>query len=448
MDNIQTFDFADRRRPLTFAEAIRAHAMMQKPTKDFIAAHRRTDSKRTERALDWPELAELWEGLMAPMDEDDCATIMPMCVAFTIPSQFVTVVRRAAGTAAAFAYCEIVKALHGVDLTDDLEVRHAMDRAWKEFDKRAREANDVKEGYGCDDSQSWLTLRDIGPHPDVRAKMIAIAQLAGRMYRDFDYHRRTTKNKDPEEVVGARMGGSIDRTLATELALLGDADTEDVQAMKILSNRQYTTDMEGVESQSRGPLVLAVDESGSMHDGDIGWRIAGGNRKWGGRNTFAKACCVALTRIAWDENRAVRCVHFGNSTEVQEVPKDDHRAMFEMARSFLSGGTSIGSALERGRIEVGDLEANGHKGADVVLITDGCDDDASYHNREIDIMDEQGVNLWTVAIGPSIAASHPIRKRAQRYTHAHDRDLGDHDTASQLAQGLNEAAMGNGTDLN
>jgi len=442
-DNIRTFGRMQT-APLTFAQALKFHPMILPVTQEFMAAK----DPNTKLAVDCVVLRDLWDGLCGTADLDDDTTCIAQCVQMTIPMEHVTVIRRASGVTAAFAYCEIAKQLKSVrKLRDDFEVREAMVRAWKEFEQRRQEANQVQEGFGCDDSQSWLTLRDIGKEPDsetFKAKMLAIALLAGRMMEHFGYQKKEHPNRDPEEVSGATVGAEIDRILPTELALLADDDMQDAQAMKILQGRAPILEMEGKESKSRGPLVLAVDESGSMHDGDNSWGgRASGTAAFSGRNTWAKACCVALTRIAWSENRPVVCVHFGNGTEVQDIPKDDTRALFEMARSFLSGGTSFGAALGRSQVSVGDLEANGFKGADIVLITDGEDGDHAAHTREIDRMDQRGIKLWTVAIGQDIGANNPVRQRAERYTFAHDRDLKSHKTAVHLAEGLDKAAMGN-----
>lgn len=443
MDNIRTFDYARRRKPLTISQAINAHNMMKEPTKVFLK------HVGKQRVLDCDEVAEVWGGLMNTVELDDAKTCMALAVDFTMPIRYAGIIRRSAGVTAAFAYCEILKQLTTLsrkELSDDYVVRQAMKKAWAEFENRANEANQVAEGFGCDSSQSWLTLREIGKSPDsqkLRDKMLAIAKLAGRMYESFGYQKKTMPNEDPEEVVGATIGPDLERVMSSELALLADGELEDMQAMKILEGKATMTQMKGVEEKSRGPLVLAIDESGSMHDGDLGDYIWSGASKWNGRNTWAKACAVALTRIAWSENRPVRAVHFGNGTEVQEVPKDDTRALFEMARSFLSGGTSFGSAIKRARAVVGDLDADGFKGADIMLITDGEDSDYDFHNREIDHMDRAGIRLWTVAIGMQIDEEAPVRKRAERYTYAADRDLGSRKAAVRLAEGLDKAALGN-----
>lgn len=444
--NLRTFDYYGQGRKLpTFAQALNWNGMMKEPTKAFLDAL----EPKVGPAMKSQYLPEVWGGLMGLIDIDDEVTVMPSSIDLTMPVEYAAIVRKGGGITAAFAYCEILKELARLspqDIGDDLEVQIAMRRAWKEFENRVREANVIQEGYGCDASQSWLTLRDIGAFPksdSLKKKMIAIAKLAGRMYKSFSYQRKQTPNDNPEEVVGSTSGPQIDRVLSSELALLADSDTEDVAAMKILEHRAPITEMKGNESTCRGPLVILIDESGSMHDGDENWGIQGGHAKWNGRNTWAKACAVALVRIAWAENRRVIAIHFGSGTQVQDIPKDNMRALFEMARSFVSGGTAFGPALKRGRALVMDLEAEGHKGADIMLITDGEESDYVSHNREIDHMDREGVRLWTIAIGMDISSKAPVRTRAEKYTYAPDRMLKHQEAAIQLAAGFDKAAMGN-----
>lgn len=272
---------------------------------------------------------------------------------------------------------------------------------------------------------------------------MAIARYAGRMYSEMQYVGKPVATEDPQTTVGAEMGGQIDRTLSSELAMLasGDDDIEAATLLKVVTNRQAIRDMEGESVKSRGPLVIALDESGSMHDAVYGGKLTAG------RNTFAKACAVALTRIAWAEERAVRVVHFSASIVTQDVPKDDQTAMFEMTRSFLSGGTHIGAALRESNHQVGVFESEGIEGADVVLITDGVDHDYTVHDRAIDEMDANGVRLWTVSIGEDIPDTSALRARAELYITAVDNDLANENTASALAVGLSGAALSNG-DLN
>lgn len=427
-------------RSLTLGEAVEAHPMVDDVISKFLPKH--------GSHVPQPVLVELWDSLRGSVSENS-STVIPRCIDWTMPEEYAVVIRRSAGVTTAFAFCELVKALVRVrDFQDDFEVRKALIEGWKEFEKRRQEANQVQEGFGCDNAQSWLTLRDIledrSNDKEIVHKMLAIAELAGRLYTSFSYQHKDQPNSNPEEAVGARQGGDINRILPTELALLGDDDLGDLQAMKVVQRKATELKMQGVEAKTRGPMVVLLDESGSMHDG--GMYGDPGKKPFAGRNTWAKACAVALTRIAWQENRAVVAVHFAYGTEVQSVPKDDYRAMFEMARSFLSGGTCFSAALRTGLQQVGDLEAQGLSGADILMITDGVEHDYAAQNKVIDQMEAQGVRLWTVTIGESADEDHPIRKRAERYTHATDAQLKDPNTSVPLAEGLNRAAMGNPPD--
>jgi hypothetical protein len=433
--NIRTF----QRQRFSFAEALEFHQQVVEVCKQVM----KTRFAKLKTPNQSAHLVELWEALQGIPDITGCQTKIPQCVDATIPPEYVPVIRGLGGVVAAFAFCELAKALTRVnDLDDDFEIRMAFVEGWAEFEQRRQQANLIQEGMGCDKSQSWLTLRDIedkSGHGGLLKQILAISNLAGRMYEKFGYQRKDHPNDDPEEVKGAKLGGDIDRVLPTELAMLGDEELADMQAMKLLTDNAPVLEMEGRESKCRGPLVLCIDESGSMSDSHAA-------PAYHGRNTWAKAAAVALTRIAWQENRPVKVCHFGSGSEAQDVPKDDHRALFEMARSFLSGGTCFSVAFKRGRQLVGDLEAEGFKGADIVMITDGEDDDYDDYDKQIDEMHASGIKLWTVAIGEDIDRENPVRKRCERYTFAADSKLGNPNAASDLAQGLNQAAMGNEPD--
>ena len=96
--------------------------------------------------------------------------------------------------------------------------------------------------------------------------------------------------------------------------------------------------------------------------------------------------------------------------------------------------------------EVADLGKKGFKGADIVLLTDGEEPDYNSHDLMLDKMDVDGVDLWTIAIGQPFRKEAPTRKRAKKYVEAKDSMLGDDSTATELTDGLQEAAMDNDPD--
>lgn len=80
----------------------------------------------------------------------------------------------------------------------------------------------------------------------------------------------------------------------------------------------------------------------------------------------------------------------------------------------MSGGTDIAKALWRAIDQVGDLEKNGHKGADIILITDGEDPQEDKITKALDECARKGIRLWTILIEIDPGDKHPIVWRAEK----------------------------------
>lgn len=422
-----------RDRALTYEEAQGQHETVVTAIQEFTRGNQQREQY----------CEQLWMSLVDLLPEEDKGAIAD-CVDVTIPAEFIPLMRRIDSIMATFAFDLILgEIVNSPDFEDDLALRPLFKEAWRKFNKRRLEANQVEEGFGCDQSASWHTLRDIhnvdDSEGDWKKRILEIAKLAGKMFDQFSYTPKKVKSDDPMEVEGVTTGKDLERLLPHELALMSDEKFTDMQTMKVLKGDAQQRKMKGVRTTGRGPMVLLIDESGSMHDFGGYW---GGSGKRG-RNTWAKACAIALTRVAWSEGREVRAVHFGHGAVCQDLPRDDMHALFEMARSFMSGGTSFTLAMEAGMREVDDLDKKGFKGADIVLLTDGEEHNYNPHNRMLDKMDATGIDLWTVAIGQPFGLDAPTRKRAKKYVEAQDSMLGDDATATELTDGLQEAAMDN-----
>lgn len=298
----------------------------------------------------------------------------------TMPLHATPLVRSMSGVAAAF----VMRA--SADLyAPHVDPMKAAREVWRAFDERHKMANNVEEGYGCDRTASWELAREVAGSVDSR-KVQAIAQLAGRMYKAMQGVRKDPTN-DPHEVTGVKLGDELERLVGEEIAALSTPGLDDIAAIRILEKRALQFKLKGKMTKSRGPLVICIDESGSMHDDG-----------YAGRNTWAKACAVAMTRVAHEGGRMVKIVHFGSSTVVHRCAPDDARAVLDMSRHFLSGGTDIARALYVAAQEVGNLAQEGFVGADIVMITDGEDNSHPQQEKILSLVQGQGVRLWTVAI--------------------------------------------------
>tara|TARA_Y100000310_G_scaffold262577_1_gene272279 strand:- start:1768 stop:3288 length:1521 start_codon:yes stop_codon:yes gene_type:complete len=117
--------------------------------------------------------------------------------------------------------------------------------------------------------------------------------------------------------------------------------------------------MHGIEEIHRGPLVIAVDTSGSMHGREM---------------VVSKALTVAACKMARKDKRPVRVVLFSYDTETFDSPEDynsDDYIQFldSVASRFSGGGTNFDEALTE-CLPAFERDER-YEDADLIFITDG-----------------------------------------------------------------------------
>lgn len=118
---------------------------------------------------------------------------------------------------------------------------------------------------------------------------------------------------------------------------------------------QYET--RGVEPQNRGPIVICVDESGSMS---------------GQPEAEAKALSLAMLWIARHQRRDCVCIGFGSDSEpLREFRFPNGRSTPEQLSdwigNFLNGGTDFEKPLGAALKHVDAMQRRG----DIIFVTDG-----------------------------------------------------------------------------
>lgn len=138
-----------------------------------------------------------------------------------------------------------------------------------------------------------------------------------------------------DDMVGVEMAGDVDRLVTDELAFLGDEDLEMETLRRIVENQAMCLEYEGVEQLAKGPVVVVVDESGSM-SGD---RIAN-----------AKALALSLAWIAKHQKRWCALVGFSGGTEgvlcVLKPGKWNETELMNWLDHFYAGGTTLDVPLD------------------------------------------------------------------------------------------------------
>src|SRR3972149_4390265 len=123
--------------------------------------------------------------------------------------------------------------------------------------------------------------------------------------------------------------------------------------------------MKGRETVGRGPIILLIDNSGSMGAGEGGIT----------REMWAKAMGLAMAEIALRDKRAIDFINFSSRTEMSKhvvshaLPPDERiRALIAVAEEYYGGGTDFEAPLDEAFT---DVETAQFKKADVILVTDG-----------------------------------------------------------------------------
>jgi uncharacterized protein with von Willebrand factor type A (vWA) domain len=342
----------------------------------------------------------VWRGVVSTGGAD----LIGVAVADTTPTEYAALLATD-DIAAAFATAAVVEAFTQTDAhgspdlpTTPHQSRQLAYEGWASFRELADQAGHLEHGTGADMSAAWPVFKEFTKKDIDQDKIRRIAELAGRMFALLKGQKAKRAPRVPEEVTGVELGGEFGSLLPHEYARLGHEATKRELMARVARRQAQQLRREGKEKKGRGPLVLALDESGSMEGGD--------------REIWAKAVATALTRIAWEDKRPVRIVHFSTATKVHKLDPGDHAGLLKAQNLFLDGGTDIGVALDVAADEVDDMAKAGVPGADVVLISDGGDAGARV-NWALDKLDRHQTRLWSIAI--QVPMHGALKERAAEY---------------------------------
>ncbi|RMG20192.1 MAG: VWA domain-containing protein [Methanobacteriota archaeon] len=173
-----------------------------------------------------------------------------------------------------------------------------------------------------------------------------------------------------EEIVSVHESNDINNLLPMELGLLDKQTLQTLFFYKFAERKLLTYDFIGYESfqsefeveeeqetekeDEKGPIIICVDTSGSMH---------------GIPERIAKTLCFAILRVALLQNR--KCYLISFSTDIKTIELTDFEKNLSALIEFLShsfhGGTDATPALEE---SLRMLETEDYKKADVLMISD------------------------------------------------------------------------------
>jgi uncharacterized protein with von Willebrand factor type A (vWA) domain len=239
-------------------------------------------------------------------------------------------------------------------------------------------------GNGKVDSRLRLEL---GHRLSKSKKLRLLARLVGAFKEVAFEARRKKVSRSPQTLHDVAMGRDLDHLLPAELLGLRPGPLHREFRRRYAENQLLHYALEG--PKSKGPMVVCVDGSSSMH---------------GSSEIWAKAVALTLVELARRQRRRCWGIIFSGGPECHEVELAAPRAtslapqaVFEFAEHFPGGGTSFTEPLERALQRLTD---RAYRRGDIVFITDG---EAHVPPELVTRVDEarrrQGFKVRSVGIG-------------------------------------------------
>jgi uncharacterized protein with von Willebrand factor type A (vWA) domain len=157
-----------------------------------------------------------------------------------------------------------------------------------------------------------------------------ICEMAGRFRRLAQSRQRMKTSHGVDEVAGVELGGDLGKLLPVELARIAMPELE-LDTLRRLAERQCMQRfVRGAEPVGRGPVLVAVDESGSM---------------MGDKAHTAKALALAVAWVARRQRRWCALIAYSGGSGERLLPlppgRWDELALCEWLSAFIGKGSSI-----------------------------------------------------------------------------------------------------------
>ncbi|HHO53566.1 MAG TPA: VWA domain-containing protein [Deltaproteobacteria bacterium] len=276
------------------------------------------------------------------------------------------------------------------------EVSEAAAMGAIETDRVARHLERFLPGVGWSTAPGQLQLsllERLDQLTSLLEQLEALNELADALGRLEDASDRQGRSEGGrEEVVGVRLGGEVATALPGELALLGDAETEDLFYQRLMDRRLVSLELTGTgdegqaQGERRGPVIACIDTSASME---------------GDPELAAKALVLAVCRKAIPRGRPVHLILFGGPGERSEIRLRRGLGGLEGMLAFLERSFHSGTDFDGPLLRAMDLlEESELELADVLVVTDGlCRAGADVVERVAEVRERTGVRVWSVVLG-------------------------------------------------
>ena len=219
-------------------------------------------------------------------------------------------------------------------LDREMATLQAVGRALAEAGKEVTELREATEalgmGPGEPGSNDPKAVAALFKKVRNNAALKRICELAGRFRRVARSKQRQKVSHGLDDVVGVEPGGDIGRLLPVELAKLALPELELDALRRIVEREALCREHHATEPVGKGPVIVCVDESGSME---------------GPKAHTAKALALALAWIARRQRRWCALVAYSGESGERLLPLPPGRwneeALADWLSDFIGGGSDL-----------------------------------------------------------------------------------------------------------
>ena len=222
----------------------------------------------------------------------------------------------------------------GDALGDEMATLRAVGRAVAEAGKEVGELNEATAalgmGPGSPGSNDPRAVAELFKRVRSDPALRRICELAGRFRRVAQSKQRMKATHGLDDVVGVEPGGDVGRLLPAELAKLMIPELELDTLRRIAEREALCREHHAVEPVGKGPVIICLDESGSMS---------------GTKIDTAKALALALAWVARQQRRWCALVAYSGDSGERLLPlppgRWDESRLAEWLSAFIGHGSDI-----------------------------------------------------------------------------------------------------------
>ena len=331
------------------------------------------------------------------------------------------------------AQAALGRAQRGPSADADGALRRALRAACGDAAEAAAEAADAMNGLApglgetpAQHEQDGTARMSLAERVNNDARLKRVMKLAGRLRRLASDGRKVRDELGADTLVGTTIGGDLPRALPTELGLLRHPRLRRVQLAKLADRRLQQYHVVGNVPKGRGPVVVLLDESGSMEGERNLWAAAVALACLGTAARERRACTVIgfnggvryVVRLdaqgtAWrhEPRNVAQCVGMGGCAEVA----------LHVASSRPDGGTDFAPPL-LAALELEDGVTR--ERADLVLVTDGHAEAPTSVMQRLQAAKRDGLRVFGLTVGGG-SLGHAVRQLADHCVDLDDASRND-----------------------